>query len=83
MPILKKLYIHPPFDRTLENMTQINAFKCMTLECITIVGMSVGSLFQQDAREIMDVMYNEGMGEIEGESEDMKGAMISVFISFL
>ena len=64
-------------------MTQINAFKCMTLVCITIVGMSVGSLFQQDAREIMDVMYNEGMGEIEGESEDMKGAMISVFISFL
>lgn len=80
MPIIKQLYIQPPFtaqdvtDPTIRTIYRSNA-----LDCITCVGIAVGSgLFKNDARDILQVMYKEGMGEIETDSSDMKIYMMTV-----
>ncbi|KAK8814097.1 hypothetical protein WA158_007959 [Blastocystis sp. Blastoise] len=79
MTIMKQLYINPPFNRAVSSPTDIRLYRGQALECITIVGMAVGSLFKEDAREIMEIMYKEGMGEIEGEGEEMKVTMMQAW----
>lgn len=85
MPIIKQLYIQPPFStRDLANPSILTMYRSKALDCITCVGIAVGSsLFKNDARDILEVMYKEGMGEIETESSDMKIYMMTVFFYFL
>ena len=81
MPIIKQLYIQPPFPtRDLANPSILTMYRSKALDCITCVGIAVGSsLFKNDARDILEVMYKEGMGEIETESSDMKIYMMTVY----
>lgn len=80
MPIIKQLYIQPPFTaQDVTDPTIYTIYRSNALDCITCVGIAVGSgLFKNDARDILQVMYKEGMGEIETDSSDMKIYMMTV-----
>ena len=80
MPIIKHLYIHPPITQyTLTDPADLTAYRANALECITCVGAAVGGgLFKNDAREILDVMYHEGLGEVEQDGSNMKVYMMTV-----
>lgn len=80
MPIIKSLYIHPPITlNTLTDPADLTIYRANALECITCVGAAVGgSLFKNDARELLEVMYREGMGEVENDGSDMKIYMMTV-----
>ena len=80
MPIIKQLYIQPPLSpEDLSNPYILTTYRSNALECITCVGIAVGgALFKNDARDILEVMYKEGMGEIENDGSNMKIYMMTV-----
>lgn len=84
MPIIKPLYTHPPEAvNRLSISTDRSSYRSTALECITCVGAAAGvSEYRNDAREVLEVMYHEGMGEVE-ESSEMKNSMMSVEMRFV
>ena len=43
------------------------------------MGIAVGgATFRNDAREVLEVMYHEGMGQVEQDGSDMKVYMMTV-----
>lgn len=84
MPIIKQLYIQPPLlPKDMIDPTTRTLYRSNALDCITCVGIAVGSnLFKNDARDILQVMYKEGMGELETDSSDMKIYMMNVWLEW-
>lgn len=80
MPIIKSLYIHPPISQeSLADPADLTVYRANALECITCVGIAVGgATFRNDAREVLEVMYHEGMGQVEQDGTDMKVYMMTV-----
>ena len=77
MPVIKSLYIHPPI--TQDSLADLTVYRANALECITCVGIAVGgATFRNDAREVLEVMYHEGMGQVEQDGSDMKVYMMTV-----
>lgn len=85
MPVIKPLYTEPAEpSEALEaaerrgDSTERSSYRSTALECITCVGAAAEvPQYRQDARDVLEVMYREGMGEVE-ESSEMKNAMMSV-----
>ena len=79
MPVIKPLYTHSPEAvERLADRTERSSYRSTALECITCVGAAADvPQYRQDAREVLEVMYREGLGEVE-ESSEMKNAMMSV-----
>ena len=85
MPVIKPLYTEPSEAlKALEaaerrgDSTERSSYRSTALECITCVGAAAEvPQYRQDARDVLEVMYREGMGEVE-ESSEMKNAMMSV-----
>ena len=83
MPVIKTLYIHPPISATtLTDPADLTSYRANALECITCVGAAVGgALFKNDARDLLEVMYHEGLGEVDSDGSDMKMYMMTVRLS--
>lgn len=79
MPVIKPLYTQPSeAAERLGDSTERSSYRSTALECITCVGAAAEvPQYRQDARDVLEVMYREGMGEVE-ESSEMKNAMMSV-----
>ena len=80
MPIIKSLYVHPPITQeSLADPAELTIYRANALECITCVGVAVGgATFRNDARDVLEVMYHEGMGEVEQDGSDMKVYVMAV-----